>query len=170
MAGVLLTACGGGSTTLSTPAAAGSTAIGAAAAGTSAAAGAPASSSVALGNSDSSFCQEALAEQAQEAKDIDAFTADTPAQLEQFEQQALNELAIFVKKAPAAIKSAVQTIADADQTLFNDLKAVNFDYTKLGPNIATSFDTPSFMAATTTVTNYLASACGITDSDSAPSS
>jgi hypothetical protein len=144
LVGALLTACGGGAIKATS---------------------APAGGSKAAGNSSSSFCQEAISEQAKESQDVQAFTTDDPAQLRQFEEAAQAELPIFAAKAPAQIKSAVQTLVAADELIYNDLKSVNFDFSQLGPDVASTFESPQFTQATETVTQYLASVCGISESD-----
>ena len=175
-AGLVLTGCGSSSTSALNAAAAASSAasaISAAAAsgaagasgadaGASAATSASASSTVKLtGNSNSTFCIEAAAEQAQEDKASSALVGDSPADLQKYEEQAVAELSAFASKAPAQIKSAVQTLVAAYQTFFNALKAANFDYTKLDPSAVASIETPAVQAATDTVTTYLKQVCGI---------
>jgi hypothetical protein len=168
VAGLVLAGCGGSSKLAS---GAGSAAVNASA-GSSGSAGSssaqPSSKSSAVsGNSNSSFCVEAVAEQAQEAKNTDAFTGDNPADLQKFEEAGQAELKQFVAKAPSQIKSAVQTIAAADDTLVAALKAANWDITKLNSSVTAQLDTPAFETAVTTVDNYLEQTCGINPTDDA---
>jgi hypothetical protein len=168
LAGVLLTACGSGTSgTLGAALGASSSAAAGAASGaandgaTSAATSAP--SSTIKGDSNSRFCTLAVAEQQEEDKTSSAITGDSPQDLQKFEEQAISALPAFVAAAPSAIKSAVQTLAAADQKFFAALKAAGYDYTKLDPSIESTFEDPQFTAAATTVTNYLTQVCGIPD-------
>ena len=108
-----------------------------------------------------SFCDYGKAEESQLAAELKAYTADTPAQLEKFEQQALNEAKTFSSSAPPAIKSAIDTAISTDQEFFNELKAVNFDYTKLSPADLAKIQTPAFTKANQTLANYFRTKCGI---------
>ena len=56
-------------------------------------------------------------------------------------------------------------IATADDALVAALDKVNYDFTKLDPTFAASFDTPAFEAAVTNVDNYLEQVCGINPTD-----
>jgi hypothetical protein len=173
VAGLVLAGCGSSSKVVSgagaSAAAIKSAASSGAASGSAAGASPSSTSSVVTGNPNSSFCVEAAAEQAQEDKDTEAFTTDSPADLKKFEDQAQAELKVFVSKAPAALKGDVQTIATADNALVAALDKVNYDFTKLDPTFATSFDTPAFEAAVTNVDNYLEQVCGIHPSDDSTS-
>lgn len=114
-------------------------------------------------NPGSSFCQAALQEKSQETKEEQAFTTDTPAQLEKFEQEALAALPKFFAAAPSQIKGAAQVIISADQKVFNALKAADFNFTKLGSDsaLASSFESPTFLNAVKVIDNYLGTVCGI---------
>jgi hypothetical protein len=160
---IVLTGCG---SSLKTASGAGTTATTSTSAAASAAAPSSTSSAVS-GNSNSSFCVEAKIEQAQEDKNTDAFTGDSPADLQKFEEQGQAELKVFEAKAPSQIKSAVQTIATTNDTLVTALKAANWDVTKLDPTVTQNIDSPAFEAAVTTVDNYLKQVCGIDPSDDA---
>jgi hypothetical protein len=164
VAGIVLAGCGGSSSLTSSAA----TKTSSPSSLSSSAAPSSTSTSKALtGNPNSTFCVEAAAEQAQEDKNTEALTGDSPADLQKFEEQSQAELKVFVAKAPSQIKSAVQTIADADNTLVNALKAVNYDITKLDSSAISGVDTPAFEAAVTTVDNYLEQVCGIHPTDEA---
>src|SRR5580700_6772519 len=118
LAGFLLAACGNGAI-----GATGTPAANSAPGSTAATVATSSTTAVPHGDSGSSFCQAAKQQQAQENRDIQAYTSDSPAQLEKIEEQALAELPAYVSIAPSQIKSAVQTVVAADQTLFNELKA-----------------------------------------------
>jgi hypothetical protein len=122
-----------------------------------------------LGNSTSKFCQVAQQAQAQTTQQEQQFSTDTPAELQKFEEQAMAALTLYAAQAPTQIKGALQTILAAEQTLFNDMKASGYDITKMTANDLSAFETPAFVTAVTTVTNYLATTCGITTS-AAPTS
>jgi hypothetical protein len=175
-AALLLTGCGSSSSSGGGAAAAlASKAAGAISSGASSAASAASdgsstkasssSTTKITGNSNSSFCVEAVAEQAQEEKLSSAFTSDSPADLEKFENTELLALQSFVSKAPAQIKGAVQTISAADMTLYNALKTAGWDYTKLDPSVLSTLDTPALEAASDQVTAYLKQVCGIDPTD-----
>lgn len=164
VAGIVLAGCGGSSELTSTAA---TKASSQSSVSSSAAPSSTSSTKPLSGNPNSSFCVEAAAEQAQEDKNAEAFTTDSPADLQKFEEQGQAELKVFVAKAPSQIKSAVLTIAAADDTLVNALKAVNYDITKLDPTAAKAVDTPAFEAAVTTVDDYLEQVCGIHPTDDA---
>jgi hypothetical protein len=127
------------------------------------------SSKVDIGALGSSFCDTARKEQAQADKNAQALTADDPATLKKFEEQALAVLPAFAAQAPAEIKSSVDVLVAADQSFFKALQAAGFDFTKLSPTTITQFETPAFTAATEKVTDYLKTKCGISESD-APTS
>jgi hypothetical protein len=168
VAGIVLAGCGGSSSLTSSAATKTSSPSSLSLSAASSAAPSSTSTSKALtGNPNSTFCVEAAAEQAQEDKNTEALTGDSPADLQKFEEQSQAELKVFVSKAPSQIKSAVQTIADADNTLVNALKAVNYDITKLDSSAISGVDTPAFEAAVTTVDNYLEQVCGIHPTDDA---
>jgi hypothetical protein len=120
------------------------------------------------GNPGSGFCNDARAEQAQEAKQADAFTTYTPAELQKFEEQAAKELPVFAAEAPSEIKSQVEVLVAADQKIFDELKAANWDFAKIDvTTFSTDIETPAFTAAADAVTNYLEKVCGISEGDSA---
>jgi hypothetical protein len=121
----------------------------------------PPASSAPPSSGGGSFCDYGKAEESQLAAELKAYTADTPAQLEKFEQQALNEAKTFSSSAPPAIKSAIDTAIATDQEFFNELKAVNFDYTKLSPADLAKIQTPAFTKANQTLANYFRTKCGI---------
>jgi hypothetical protein len=162
LAAIVLTACGSSSSSTLGAAASAAAADGSASGSASGSAASPAGSSAAIkGDSNSKFCTFAVAEQAQEDKTSQEITGDSPQDLQKFEEQAISALPAFVAAAPSAIKSAVQTLAAADQKFFTALKAAGFDYTKLDPSIESTFEDPQFTAAATTVSDYLEQVCGI---------
>jgi hypothetical protein len=174
-AALLLAACSSSTSGKAVGAPAGAAKSGASSTAGSAAGSAPASSAGSSskapkvsGNPGSGFCNDARAEQAQEAKQADAFSTYTPAELEKFEEQAAKELPVFAAEAPSAIKSDVQTLVAADQKIFDALKAVNWDFSKLDlTTFSAQVDTPAFTTAADNVTSYLEKVCGISEGDSA---
>ena len=112
------------------------------------------------GSSGGSFCQKARQAEADQAANAQALTSNNPAQLQKFEEQSLAQLDGFVSSAPGQIKGAVATIAAADRKLFAQLKAVNFDVTKIGSSLG-DITGPTFTNAAEQVTTYLAKVCGI---------
>jgi hypothetical protein len=159
--GVLLAGCGSSSKAAGpTPAAGTSASSTAVASGAPAAVAASSQAAVKISGG-GSFCDDARAEKAQEAKDISAFTADSPAQLQKFEEQAMAELPVFAAAAPSAIKSDVALVVSGDEAIFNGLKAAGFSYAKLDPKIAAQFETPAFTNASAAITAYLTKTCGI---------
>jgi hypothetical protein len=161
--GAVLAACGGGSS------AAGAQSVGSAPVQTSPAptpSSAPATASAPTTGSGTSFCKYAKAEKSEVANEIKAFSLDSPAQLEKFEEQALSAVSALAASAPAPVKSAVQTVVTTDQTFFKELKAANFDYAKLNTSAIAKINTPAFRSANQTIVNYLRTACGIKGSSS----
>lgn len=108
-----------------------------------------------------SFCDKAKKASANFNDATDNITTDTPEQLKNFEQSALDELKALQSQAPSEIQAPIGTVVDAEQKLFADLQAANFDFTKISSEITTQFDTPEFTAAESKVTAYLAAKCGI---------
>jgi hypothetical protein len=158
----LLAACGGGSSSSN---ASGSTSTAPQTSSAPASSPAVASSTKAAsgGGSSTSFCQVAKAEQSQEAAEEKALVGDTPQQLSQYESKAVAELTKYTATAPSSIRSDVQVVVTAVQSLFKQLKAVNNDYTKLGPTALSSLDSPALTKATKAIETYLANSCGITE-------
>jgi hypothetical protein len=161
--GAMLVACGGASSGSSK------------ANGTSG--GAPHASSVPTSSSGSgsgggksistaSFCAYAKEQQQQSATEIKAFESDTPAQLEQYETNALAQLSKFASTAPTPIRSDVQLVVTQAQALVSDLKAANFDFQKLPPSDLSTLNAPKLAKASDAITTYLRTACGITVSNS----
>ena len=122
------------------------------------------------GDSGSTFCQKARDETAAEAKNTAALTSNDPTALKKLEENAIKQLPEFVALAPSAIKSAVNVLAQADQTVFNALEKTNFDFTKLPTSVTTAFSDPKFEQAATTVANYEEKVCGIKIDTGIPSS
>jgi hypothetical protein len=165
VAGVVLAGCGGSSKTASTGAGTTSAAPSAATSSTapaSKAASGSGSSSTNLGGG--SFCDKAKSVSAQVMSSAEDLATGTPDKIKAFEQNALNELKALQGQAPDEIKGSISTLVNAEQTLFNDLQAVNFDFSKVGTQIATQFSSPQFTQATTQIDNYLESKCGINPS------
>jgi hypothetical protein len=127
------------------------------------------SAKVDIGALGSSFCDTARKQETQASQDAQALTSDDPATLKKFEEQAIAELPAFEAQAPAEIKSAVATLVAADRTLFSQLDAAGWDFTKLSPTAVSALESPDFTAATEKITSYLTTKCGITESD-APTS
>jgi hypothetical protein len=163
--GVLLAGCGSSSKTAgSAPVASTSGPTSVTTPATTPSSAAPPAVKIAGGGS---FCDDARSEQAQEDKDVSAFTTDNPAQLQKFEETAMAELPIFAAAAPSSIKSDVNLIVSGDEAIFNGLKAAGFSYAKLDPKVTAQFETPAFSSAASAVTDYLQKSCGI--APSAPS-
>jgi hypothetical protein len=162
-AAVALAACGGGSSGAGAQAANSVPAQTSAPAASSAPATSPPATSAppVSGGGSTSFCGYGQAQASQLAKEEKAYTSDTPAQLEQFEQQALNEAEKFAASAPSSIKPAMETALSGDQQFLNELKAVNYDFAKLSPSALSKINTPAYMHANQTLANYFRSKCGI---------
>ena len=180
LAGFVLVACGGGSTKTASSAASPSSAVGgstAVAGGSTAAAGsstsasgsatgssagsATSSSAAPHGSSSSSFCGFARAVDANQAKDVTAFTSGNPAEIEKVEKKDLALLTVAVSTAPSSIRPAMTIIATADRKLYNELQAVNFDFRKLTTAQAESLGSPALTHASDMVTSYLTTVCHI---------
>lgn len=170
---LFLAACGGSSGTKAAstfPSAAAKSAASSGSAGSSGSSSSAGSSTAPAGSggdSGSSFCQKARSESAASAKETEALTSSDPATLKKFEEQAIAQLPEFVAKAPAQIKGAVQTLAAADQTIYNDLKAADFDYSKLSTTAVTQLSSPQFEQAASQVATYMETVCGISPSTGA---
>lgn len=113
------------------------------------------------GNSSSSFCTFAREVSSQQDKNISVFTSGNPAAIERLEKQELSVLSVAVSAAPVSIRPAMVLIANADQTLYKELKKVNFDFSKLGPSFAKSFDSTAVSKAGDMVTSYITNVCHI---------
>ena len=157
VAGLLLAGCGGGSNastaqTVSTAPAQTSA--------TPTASSAPVTTSSPATQVGASFCKYAKTEKSQVADEVKAFSLDSPAQLEAFEQRALSDVTALAATAPASVRSAVKLVVTTDQAFFDQLKAAHFDYAKLNPTAVAKVDTPAFVRATHTIVNYFQHACG----------
>jgi hypothetical protein len=157
-------ACGGGSSSSSATGSNSTAPQTSSAASSSSSAPAAATSSKAAsgGGASSSFCGLAKVEEAQEASVAKALTSDSPQQLEQYETNALAELSKYSSSAPAEIRSDVQVVVTAVESLFKQLKAVNNDYTKLSPTALSGLNTPALTKASQALGVYFATKCGIT--------
>jgi hypothetical protein len=114
----------------------------------------------------SNFCQQARVEQQAQQKSASELAIDSPAALEKFEKQALTKLPGFVAIAPAPIKGDIQVLVAADQKLYSELAAVNFDIRKLNPSTLAGLQTPQFTKAADAIDAYLRQTCGITTTPS----
>jgi hypothetical protein len=155
--GIALTACGSsssGGNTASPPNSVAPTGV----APTTAA---PVGNSGGGSDSGSTFCKFAKAEQAQQTTEAQELTTDSPAQLGTFIQHAFSALSALAAAAPSAIKSDVQILVAADQAIFTALKNAKYNYKNVSPTTFTAVDTPAFKKATTAITTYLATSCGI---------
>ncbi|MEO8888482.1 MAG: hypothetical protein ABI429_04220 [Jatrophihabitantaceae bacterium] len=110
---------------------------------------------------DTGFCRQATLAQQAQRKNVNAFTVDSPASLQKFEQQALGTLSGFVASAPSTIKDDVKVLVAADHRLYAALAAAHFDIRKINPDSLSELQTPAFTKATTSITAYLATSCGI---------
>jgi hypothetical protein len=124
-------------------------------------------SALPTGHSGSSFCEDARVEKSQENAEIAALTKDTPAEMAQYVTKELGDFGAFIAAAPASIKGDLQTAYTYTKTFFAELKAANYDYSKLTPSETTSLTNPKFTAANKAIANYLQTACGIVPTDTA---
>jgi hypothetical protein len=122
--------------------------------------------SVSLGSG--SFCDIARNQEAQQQKEVSAFSG-SPASLKTIEEQDAKLLPEFLAIAPAAIKPDVQEIVAVDQQLLTALRKANYDVTKLAPSALSGFDTPALTKASDDITAYLSKTCGIKDPNASPS-
>ena len=97
----------------------------------------------------------------QQNKNVAVFTSGNPAAIEKLEKQELSVLTVAVSTAPASIRPAMVVIANADQALYKDLKAVKFDFSKLGPSMTKDFDSAAVAKAGETVTSYITNVCHV---------
>ena len=184
LAGFTLVACGGSSTKTASGTTAVSSAAGSSsasesrsAAGTtagttesgSAASSVASSTAVPHGNSSSSFCTFAREVSAQQNKNVSVFTSGNPAAIERLEKQELSVLNVAVSTSPASIRPSMVIIANADQALYKDLKAVKFDFSKLGPSVTKEFDSAAVAKAGEMVTNYITNVCHVSTASATPS-
>jgi hypothetical protein len=160
--GVLLTACGSSSKTASGGATTSPSPASSSKAVASKAASSSGSSSTNLGGG--SFCDKAKTASANVSSAAEDLATSTPDKIKEFEGNALKELKTLKNSAPDQIKGSISVLVDAEQTLFNDLSAANFDFTKVSSQLASQFSTPQFTQATTNIDNYLESKCGINPS------
>jgi hypothetical protein len=161
LAAIALVACGGGSKSpaaqsVSSPPVQTSAATSPSSTPTSSST--PSSSSTPVTGT-ASFCKYAKAEKSEVASEVKAFSVDSPAQLQAFEERALSVITGLASSAPASVQHAVHVVVTGDQSFFNQLKAAHFDYAKLNPTSISKIDTPAFVGATHTVVNYFSHAC-----------
>jgi hypothetical protein len=164
VAGLVLVGCGGGSSAPTSQVASSAPAQ----TSTTAPASSPPATTSATATQAGSFCKYAKTEKSQVADEIKAFSLDSPAQLEAFEQRALTDVTALAATAPASVRSAVKIVVTTDEAFFNQLKAAHFDYAKLNPATVAKVDTPAFVQAAHTIVNYFQHACGVTSSSSPP--
>ena len=81
--------------------------------------------------------------------------------LRQLFQDAARDIKAAVDVAPAEIKKDVQTVADGFTALVGALATVNYDFTKLPPDLIVRFQSQDFMNASTRVGAYSKTVCGI---------
>lgn len=158
VAGLVLAGCGGGSSTSTAQPVSSAAAQTSAVATASSAPAAPSSPATTVG---ASFCKYAKTEKSQVADEIKAFSLDSPAQLEAFEQRALSDVTALAATAPASVRNAVRIVVTTDQSFFDQLKAAHFDYRKLNPSSVAKVNTPAFVQATHTIVAYFRHACGV---------
>jgi hypothetical protein len=111
-----------------------------------------------------SFCDKAKQASANVSSAAESLSTNTPDKIKTFEQNAIDELKALKDQAPQEIKGAIGTIADAETTLFNDLSAANFDFSKVSSQITTQFSAPAFTQAIQQVQSYLVTKCGLNPS------
>ena len=63
--------------------------------------------------------------------------------------------------APAEIKGDVQIVADGFNALVSALEPVNYDFTRLTPDLIARFMSADFTAASTRVAAYSRNVCGV---------
>lgn len=90
----------------------------------------------------------------------DQLTPTSDAQVRQLVQDAARDMKAAVAVAPAEIKSDVQTVANSFDALVNGLVSVNFDYTRLPPELIASFMSEELRRASTRVAAYARDVCG----------
>lgn len=86
---------------------------------------------------------------------------NTSSDLRQLFQDAARDIKAAVGVAPAEIKDDVQIVADGFNALVNSLTPVNYDFTKLAPDLIARFQSQEFMAASTRVAAYSRQVCGV---------
>jgi HPt (histidine-containing phosphotransfer) domain-containing protein len=157
VAGFLLAACGGSS---SAPSAQGGSSVPVQTSAAVTPTSPPTTSSAPATGGGASFCTYARSEKSEVATELQAFTKDSPAQLEKFENQLLNVATALASSAPASVKSAAKTVKATDQAFFGELQSAHFVYANLNTTAVAKLNTPAFMKAIQTIVTYLGSKCG----------
>jgi hypothetical protein len=109
--------------------------------------------------SGAAFCKYAKTEKSKVAAEEKAFAVDSPAQLQKIEQEALTAVTELAANAPAAVKSDVTLVVTTDEKVFNDFKAVHYDFAKLNPRDLSTLDTPAFANAGRAIATYFGRVC-----------
>jgi len=86
---------------------------------------------------------------------------NTTPDLRQLFQDAARDIKAAVAVAPAEIKNDVQVVADGFNALVTSLASVNYDFTRLTPDLIARFQSKEFMDASTRVAAYSRTVCGV---------
>lgn len=86
---------------------------------------------------------------------------NTTPDLRQLFQDAARDIKAAVAVAPAEIKNDVQIVADGFNALVDALQPVNYDFTRLTPDLIARFMSAEFTTASTRVAAYSRNVCGI---------
>lgn len=81
--------------------------------------------------------------------------------LRQLFQDAARDIRLAVAVAPAEINNDVQVVADGFSALVAALAPVNYDFTRLTPDLIARFMSAEFTAASTRVAAYARNVCGV---------
>jgi hypothetical protein len=90
----------------------------------------------------------------------DQLSPTNDAQVRQFMQDAARDIKAAVAVAPSEIKADVEKVATSFDALVNGLVSVNFDYTRLPPELIATFMSEDLRRASTRVTAYARDVCG----------
>ena len=87
--------------------------------------------------------------------------SNTTPDLRQLFRDAARDIKAAVAVAPAEIKGDVQIVADGFNALVSALEPVNYDFTRLTPDLIARFMSADFTAASTRVAAYSRNVCGV---------
>jgi uncharacterized ferritin-like protein (DUF455 family) len=86
---------------------------------------------------------------------------NTSPDLRQVFQDAARDIKLAVGVAPEEIKNDVQIVSDGFNALIAALAPVNYDFTKLPPDLIVRFQSAEFSAASQRVAAYARTVCGV---------
>ena len=86
---------------------------------------------------------------------------NTTPDLRQLFRDAARDIKSAVAVAPAEIKGDVQIVADGFNALVAALEPVNYDFTRLTPDLIARFMSADFTTASTRVAAYSRNVCGV---------